>query len=341
MNKKIIALAVAAASASSIATAAEVYNQDGTRLDIGGRAEFRGDFVGKDDGTELEGSMNNKSRFRLNVGGETQVTDNLTGFGFYEGEQGVNSSSSNDANDSFKQRYAFAGLKGDFGALSFGRQDTAAVQISQMSDVTTFTGAQKTFIDAGDEQINNTILYTADIDDLTLKASYIAGSEKDTDGYGLSAIYTLPMGLGFGLGYSEDGKATNGTDGTKGKAVIAGLNYTMDALYLGATYTQGDTGVNDGDEFNGMEFAAVYSFDNNFALKGAYQKTEIDPTAGSKYNASDFFELTGEYNFNSNLNAYVSYMFNNLDQKDMNMIITDGYSKDADDTLRLGLKYSF
>ncbi|WP_375751206.1 porin [Vibrio sp. HN007] len=340
MNKKIIALAVAAVTASSLVTAAEVYSKDGTTLDIGGRAEFRGDFGGRTNGTDIDGTMQNNSRFRLNVGGETQVTEQLTGFGFYEGEQGVKSSSDNDQTDNFKQRYMFAGLKGDFGALSFGRQDTAAVQISQMSDVTTFTGAQKSFISASNEQINNTILYTGEFDNLKVKASYVAGEEKDTDGYGLSAIYKLDMGLGFGIGYSADGKGTNtGDTNEDGNAVIAGINYSMDALYLAGTYTSGETGAAKGEDFNGMEFAAVYSFDNNFALKGAYQKTEIEPASGSSYNASDFFEITGDYKFNNNLNAYVAYQLNNLDKEDMSALGRG--SSSAEDTLRLGLKYSF
>lgn len=186
MNKTLIALAVSAAAVATGANAANVYSSEGTELNIGGRAEFRGDFIGNG-GEEIEGSMADNSRFRLNVGGETQITDSLSGFGFYEAEQTT-------GNNEFKQRYMFAGLKGEFGAISFGRQDTAAVQISQMSDVTTFTGAQKTFISAADEQQKNSIAYSGDFDALTVKASAILGEEKDTNGYGISAIYNLPMG---------------------------------------------------------------------------------------------------------------------------------------------------
>ncbi|WED22422.1 porin [Vibrio sp. JC009] len=329
MNKKIIALAVAAAATSSLASAAEVYNENGTKLNIGGRAEFRGDFIGKSSGEEIEGTMSDASRFRLNVGGETQITEELTGFGFYEGEQRQSAD--------LKQRYTYAGLKGNFGAVSFGRQDTAAVQISNMSDMTTFTGGQKAFIDASNEQQNNTIAYTGEFGGLNLQASYIAGEEKDSDGYGVSAVYTLDMGLGFGFGYSAEGEGDNGVEGN---AMIAGINYELGGLYLGATYTMGDTGDNEDEEFTGMELAAVYDFSNGFALKGAYQNSEIDGKSSS-YTKSDFFEITGDYRFNKNLNAYVSYMLNNLDQDDMNNLIGTGYSKDAENTLRFGLKYSF
>lgn len=328
-NKTLIALAVAA-TVSAGANAANVYSQDGTELNVGGRAEFRGDFIGNG-GEEIEGTMANNSRFRLNVGGTTEINESLSGFGFYEAEQTVKSSSDNTAEDTFKQRYMFAGLQGEFGAVSFGRQDTAAVQISQMSDVTTFTGAQKEFINAGNEQINNTILYTGEFDALTVKASLVAGEKKDTDSYGVSAIYTLPMGLGFGLGYSA---GDNGENLGSGDAIIAGVNYTLDSLYLAGTYTTGEADDKFNSDFNGMELAATYGFGNGFTLMGAYQKTEVDNLLGQSSDQSDFFEITGDYAFNNNMNAYVAYMLNNMDES------TNG-AKDAEDTLRLGLKYSF
>ncbi|MCC4819048.1 hypothetical protein BCU85_01205 [Vibrio lentus] len=332
-NKTLIALAVAA-TVSAGANAANVYSQDGTELNVGGRAEFRGDFIGNG-GEEIEGTMANNSRFRLNVGGTTEINESLSGFGFYEAEQTVNSSSDNDANDTFKQRYMFAGLQGDFGAVSFGRQDTAAVQISQMSDVTTFTGAQKEFISASNEQINNTILYTGNfVDALTVKASLVAGEDKDTDAYGVSAIYTLPMGLGFGLGYSA---GDNGENAGTGNAIIAGVNYTLDSLYLAGTYTTGEADDKYNSDFSGMEFAATYGFGNGFTLMGAYQKTEEDNLLGKSQDKSDFFEITGDYAFNNNLNAYVAYALNNLDS----VSNAQGVKIEGEDTMRLGLKYAF
>ncbi|MEZ8823619.1 porin [Vibrio amylolyticus] len=337
MKKTLIALAVVAAAGSTGAHAANVYSADGTELNVGGRAEFRGDFIGKSENgriTEVDGTMKNSSRFRLNVGGTTQISDTLSGFGFYEGEQGVTSSADNSADKDFKQRYMYAGLQGDFGAVSFGRQDTAAVQISQMSDVTTFTGAQKEFINAGNEQINNTIAYSGNFDALSLKASYIAGDDKNTDGYGISAIYTLPMGLGFGLGYSggDNGYIGNVKQGSS-DALIAGINYTLDSLYLAGTYTTGDSDNKSNEEFDGVELAAVYGFGNGFALKGAYQKTD-NKNSGVTTEKSDFFELTGDYAFNKNINAYLAYLVNNLKESSVG-------AKDAEDTLRFGLKYSF
>ncbi len=340
MKKAVLASAVVAAFVSGSALAAEVYNSDGTSLKIGGRAEFRGDFIGSG-GAEVEGTMANKSRVRLNVGGETAITSDLSGFGFYEAEQSANSSGDNsrDVNGSeFKQRYLLAGLKGSFGSVSFGRQDTAAVQISQMSDISTFSGAQKEFINAGNEQINNTILYTYGTDALSLKASAIFGEDEDTNGYGVSGIYTLPMGLGLGLGYSANDAGSDSED-----AIIAGVNFSMDSLYVAATYTLGTYSADSGlgatkeQDFSGIEASAEYKFTKQFSLIGAYQKTELDNFLGQSEDATDWFEITGTYKFNSNIRAYASYLLNNLDDApDAN-----GVEQQSEDTLRLGLRYDF
>ncbi|MDA0106657.1 porin [Vibrio sp. La 4.2.2] len=346
MKMAAIATAITTALVSGSALAAEVYNSDGTSLNIGGRAEFRGDFIGKSSGAELDGSMDNNSRFRLNVGGNTQITNDLSGFAFYEAEQGVNSDGSgagNSQTDNFKQRYMYAGLQTNFGAISFGRQDTALVQLSQMSDIATYTGAQKEFIDAGNEQANNNILYTGMFADdaLSLKANAILSDEKDQNSYGISGIYTLPMGLGIGLGYAGgDEWITSATDTAETSQFMGGLSYAVGQLYVAGTYTQGKVKESAGDvDFTGYEFAGQYKFDNGFVAQAVYAKQDVDDNV-SKYDKNNYVELTGKYYFNNSIHSYLSYKFNML-EKDKYYINGQLQNRDADDSLRLGLRYDF
>lgn len=343
MKMAAIATAITTALVSGSALAAEVYNSDGTSLSVGGRAEFRGDFQGLDSGAKLDGTMDNESRFRLNVGGETQITSDLKGVAFYEAEQRVENSNSNGGNELFKQRYMYAGLSTNGNTVTFGKQDAATVQISQMSDnVSTYSGAQKTFINAGDEQINNAINYSGYfMDALSVKVSYLASNKKSQDGYALSGIYTTPIGLGVGLGY-----AANENDGSQDSTqFIGGLNYTWDSLYVAGTYTQGEgSNKKAGDnDFKGYELVAHYKFDNGFQAVAGYQKGEVDVDGDKKYNVSDYFELTGKYHFTSSLNSYISYKFNNLKKEDEvfgSGTVLDPYV-DAENSLRLGLLYLF
>ncbi|MGV2987706.1 porin [Vibrio sp. E150_011] len=345
MKMAAIAAAITTTLVSGSALAAEVYNSDGTSLSIGGRAEFRGDFQGQASGSELDGTMDNKSRVRINVGGETQITDSLSGIAFYEAEQTVNNDASNSQNSAFTQRYMYAGLSTNGGDVTFGKQDAATVQISQMSDtVTTHSGIQKTFIQAGDEQINNAINYSGYfMDALSVKASLLASNQANEDGWALSGIYTLPFGLGIGLGYAAN--ENPGTNAQDSKQFLGGLNYRWEGLYVAATYTQGEgskkynLGSND---FNSVEFVAQYRFENNFEAVLGYQKGEIAPDAAANFNVSNYVELTGIYYFNKSIRSYITYKFNNLEAADGQTFAADGTTaQDADNSLRLGLRYDF
>lgn len=341
MKKAVLASAVFAAMISGSALAAEVYNADGTSLKIGGRAEFRGDFIGSG-GKEIDGTMKNNSRVRLNIGGETQISDNLTGFGFYEAEQTVKSSSGKEGSAGKNtQRYMFAGIGTQFGDFSFGKQDTAGVQISQMSDDgQIWTGAQKSFINAGNEQINNTIAYSNVFADVfSLKASVIAADAKNENGYGISGIYSTPFGLDIGLGYAQNGlgyDAVDDTDEGDADQFIGGLSYSIASLTLGGTYTQGSNKYNNAlnEDFSGVELSGTYKFDNGFRIMAAYQKQELKPESGDKEILNDFVELTGQYHFNKSLRTYLSYKLDNRKAEDL------GVDK-VEDTVRLGLRYDF
>ncbi|POC10726.1 porin, partial [Vibrio vulnificus] len=78
MKKTLIALSVSAAAVATGVNAAELYNQDGTSLDMGGRAEARLSMK--------DGKVADNSRIRLNFLGKVEIQDGLYGVGFYEGE---------------------------------------------------------------------------------------------------------------------------------------------------------------------------------------------------------------------------------------------------------------
>ena len=79
MNKKVLALAVAAITSAGAVNAAEIYKGADQTLEMGGRAEAR--LFAQD------GDVSDNSRIRLNVKGTTQVSDGLYGVGFWEGDR--------------------------------------------------------------------------------------------------------------------------------------------------------------------------------------------------------------------------------------------------------------
>ena len=328
MKKAVLASAVVAALVSGSSLAATVYSSDGTELKIGGRAEFRGDFIGSG-GAEVEGSMEDKTRFRLNLKGETQLTDTATAFGFYEAEQGSGDST-------FKNRYMYAGVDFDGQAISFGRQDMASVIVSDFTDISEFSGVQQV-IDSASDKEDGVFAYRGGFDALQLEATYKTNKEKDSDGYGISGVYSLPIGLDLGLTYAAEDL---GAGAGSANQILAGVAYSLDNLYLAATYSTGDlddkaTGT-DEESFTAMEFAAQYKFTKQISAAAVYTYQENELANGTKVDATDGIELAGYYKFNSNFRTYLSYYLNGLDEVKTAGVVTEG-----EDTLRLGVRYDF
>ena len=79
MKKTVIALAIAALAATGTASAATVYNQDGTKVELGGSLRI---FLGKLGKNERGNLVNDGSRIKINA---FQELDNgLSAFAGYE-----------------------------------------------------------------------------------------------------------------------------------------------------------------------------------------------------------------------------------------------------------------
>lgn len=303
--------------------AATVYSNDGTELKVGGRVEFRGDFIGSS-GAEVDGSMEDKSRARVNLKGKTDIGNGLSAFGVYEAEQDTGESK-------FQNRYMYAGVDSNAGAFSVGRQDMAAVIISDMTDITEFSGVQQV-IDSSSDKEDSVFAYRGEFDALQLQATYQANSDDNQDKYGISGMYSLPMGLDLGLAYSGgDVDADNSED-----QILAGIAYSLDNLYLAGTYSQGQ--INDSKDFTAYELVASYKVASQVTIAGLYTYQENDDDVNGKNDEVDGFELVGYYKLNSNFRTYLAYYFNQLDEEKAQ---DTGLVTEGEDTLRLGVRYDF
>ncbi len=124
MKESILAVAIPAMLAAGLSNAAEVYNKDGNKLDLYGKVDGL-HYFGKDDAYATDGDQ---SYIRFGFKGETQITDQLTGYGQWEyNVQANNSEGGDDHDDGNKTRLGFAGLKfGDYGSFDYGRNVTMA-----------------------------------------------------------------------------------------------------------------------------------------------------------------------------------------------------------------------
>ena len=126
MKVKVLSLLVPALLVAGAANAAEVYNKDGNKLDLYGKVDGLHYF------SDNKSEDGDQTYVRLGFKGETQVTDQLTGYGQWEYQ--IQGNTSEDNKD--KTRLAFAGLKfGDYGSIDYGRNYGVAYDIGAWTDV--------------------------------------------------------------------------------------------------------------------------------------------------------------------------------------------------------------
>ncbi len=308
MNKKLIALAVAAVASTSV-SAAEIFNDGTSSLSIGGRAEARASII--------DGDMADASRVRINVLGTTQISEDAYGVGFFERE--FKTDENKDEN-----RYIYAGIGSQYGLVTYGLNDGSLGIITDFTDIMAYHGAAASGKILVADRTDNNIAYVGEFGGLTVKANYVGtNTDKDVDnGYSAAATYAMENGVAFGLGYAAQDNLNN----TDEDQIEAAVSYAFGDIYVAALYNTGEVANQDVD---GYELAAAYSMGN----------TTFTTTYGNKEKAdkevANALAIDATHFFNDNFRAYVSYNFNMLDADQV------ANAKDAEDELALGLRYDF
>ncbi|ENY5165971.1 TPA: porin [Vibrio parahaemolyticus] len=336
MKKTLIALSVSAAAMATGVNAAELYNQDGTSLEMGGRAEARLSMK--------DGDAQDNSRIRLNFLGTQVINDNLYGVGFWEGEFTTAENGGVDGNSNLDTRYAYAGLGGAWGEFTYGKNEGALGVITDFTDIMAYHGNSAADKLAVADRSDNMMSYKGQFENLSVKASYRfadrklndAGTEytdNGQDGYSLSAIYAVAdTGLELGAGYADQDEANE---------YMLAASYTMSDLYFAGVFTDGEkeaTFKNTVD-YTGYELAGAYTLGQT-VFTSTYNNAETDGET-----SANNFAIDASYYFKPNFRGYVSYNFNLIDAGDsMGSTTASNYKAtkaDAEDELALGLRYDF
>ena len=338
MKRKALALVIPALLAAGAAHAAEVYNKDGNKLDLYGKVDGLHYF--SDDAN----SDGDQTYMRLGFKGETQINDQLVGFGQWEYQVNANTTESDHGN-SFT-RLAFAGLKfGDYGSFDYGRNYGVLYDVEGWTDMLPeFGGDSYTKADNfmtgranGVATYRNTDFFGL-VNGLNFALQYQGANEQSSketddfsqegtgnggdrtvqnsngDGFGISSTYDLGMGVSFGAAYtSSDRTNQQVTYGARGGNVAGGDK--ADAWTTGLKY-----------DANNIYLATMYAETRNMTPYGN------DGIANKTQN----FEVTAQYQFDFGLRPAVSFLMSK--GKDLNA--TDG-DKDLVKYADIGATYYF
>ena len=254
MKKTVIALAIAAFAATGAANAATVYNQDGTKVELGGSARIFLGKLGKDQRGDL---VNDGSRIKINA---THTLDNgLSAFVGYETR--FNGTQTNAKGKSIQKQSgsdtSFGGLTTNklfvgfgfenVGKLSFGRQATTADDV--LGDGLYYrSGKLNPLTTSADKSIK---FRSADFEGFSFGADYLFGNpEKYTtndsykNGAGVTAFYNYDFeknhNIEFAAGYTFDqyDSVNSSSTSQKNHNWLLSSHYRLDAFRFAVAYGQ-------------------------------------------------------------------------------------------------------
>ncbi|VXC00742.1 MULTISPECIES: porin OmpF [Pantoea] len=323
MKRNILAVVIPALLAAGAANAAEIYNKDGNKLDLYGKAVGL-HYFSDNDAADNDGNNGDKSYVRFGFKGETQINDQLTGYGQWEYNVQANNSEGSDAQNGNKTRLGFAGLKfGDAGSIDYGRNYGVVYDAIGWTDMLPEFGGDSGYSDnfmngrsTGLLTYRNTNFFGL-VDGWDFAAQYQGKNERSDlrrangDGWGLSTSYTSPIGLGIVGAYSS-------SDRTNDQAAGARTTITPAAGGDDVTTTTGQ-----GAGKRAENWATAIKYDaNNVYLAAMYGETRnstpVTATGtlanGDKFSVAGFankaqnIELVAQYQFDFGLRPSIAYV---------------------------------
>jgi len=356
MKRNILAVVIPALLAAGAANAAEIYNKDGNKLDLYGKVDGLHYF------SDNDGSDGDKTYVRFGFKGETQITDQLTGYGQWEYNIQANHAES-EGTEGNKTRLGFAGLKfGDYGSIDYGRNYGVVYDALAWTDVLPEFGGDSGYSDnfmngrSGGLLTYRNSNFFGLVDGLGFAVQYQGKNERgddittsNGDGWGLSTTYETDMGLGFVAAYSGSDRTDaqqKGLDGIgSGKHAenwATAVKYDANNVYLAAMYGESRNSAPVGDyvadKAQNFEVVAQYQFDFGLRPSLAYvsSKGKDIPGVGSQ-DLVKYVDVGATYYFNKNMSTYVDYQINLIDEND----VTRAVGINTDDVVALGLVYQF
>ncbi|EEI0177152.1 porin OmpC, partial [Salmonella enterica] len=325
-KRKVLALVIPALLAAGAAHAAEVYNKDGNKLDLYGKVDGLHYF------SDNSGSDGDQTYVRFGFKGETQINDQLTGYGQWEYNVQANTTEGEGANS--WTRLAFAGLKfGDYGSFDYGRNYGVLYDVEGWTDMLPeFGGDSYTYADNymtgranGVATYRNTDFFGL-VDGLSFALQYQGNNEnsgngnegtnnrtddddfrrENGDGFGISTTYDFGMGFSAGAAYTTSDRTNDQVSrgeqyakGDKADAWTAGLKYDANNIYLATMYSE-------------TRNMTPYGSLDSYAHGGVANKTQN-------------FEVTAQYQFDFGLRPAVSFLMSK--GKDL---VNNGVNDDKD-----------
>ncbi|GDX07948.1 hypothetical protein BSPA111_41710 [Buttiauxella sp. A111] len=312
MKRNILAVVIPALLVAGAANAAEIYNKNGNKLDFYGKAV--GEHVWTTNG---DTDSNDTTYARIGFKGETQINDQLTGYGQWE----YNMNASNaEGGQGTATRLAFAGLKfGDAGSLDYGRNYGAIYDVAAYTDMLVEWGgdtwaATDNFMNG---RSNGLLTYRNSnffglVDGLAFALQYQGKNERSNAVGNFVDDNGVPQ-----LGRAGNGAKANGDGVSTAVTYDIGEGFSLAAGYESAnrTFEQREAATNPtwasagGDRAEAWSTAAKYDANNIYAAVMYAETLNMTREADSNFaNKTQNFEAVAQYQFDFGLRPSIAYV---------------------------------
>ncbi|HDR2590954.1 TPA: porin OmpC, partial [Enterobacter ludwigii] len=308
---KVLAILVPALLMAGAAHAAEMYNKNGNKVDLYGKIDARHTF------SDHPGDDGDETYVQIGFKGETQITNDVIGYGQWEYKTYANNTES--AGDTSFNRLAYAGLKyGEYGSFDYGRNYGVVYDVEAWTDMLPVFGG----------------------DSYTWTDNFMVGRANGVATYRNADFFGLVEGLNFALQYqgaNEGQDATEDQEGTKnghndvrfqngdgfGMSTSYDFSGDLSGLTLGAAYSSSDRtneqeakGIQDSARFAGGKTAEVWTvgakYDaNSVYLAMMYAQTRNMTPYGDTGIADETqnFEAVAQYQFDFGLRPSLAWVY--------------------------------
>nr|WP_313569225.1 porin [Pantoea dispersa] len=349
-----------------LSQSAVVYNKDRNVLDLYGKLVAKEIYKEDSSHTRKEAGFGS-----IGFRGQTQISDNMTGFGQWEYRAYTNAAE--DGAQTTETRLGFAGLKYQgLGSVDYGYNNGILYDVGSLTDMApswsamTWTGSyNENFMNSRSQGVltfrsKDLLGY---VDGLSLGVQLQGKNETSSvytsngKGIGYSLGYEVSNGIKIIGAYSNSDRTSEQRDdgqGNRAESWAIGAKYDANSLYLATIYSEtrnttrtgstGDAGF--ANKTRNMEVLVQYLFSSGlrpslgwFQTRG-YDLTPVGNFKGGEADLANYLEIGVSYNFNPNFRVYVDYYLNLLNNSSQYVREVGGINGN-DNMTALNMSYYF
>ena len=340
MKKSLLALAVAAMAVSTVASAATVYDKDGTSVAVYGRVDAT--FFSQDSGKNAQSAANDanlNAESRLGFDFRSELSSWASAFAKVEWQN-----ADDDSNPNFNSRYVWTGVDfGQFGAVKFGKFEEAVKYAVNQTDIFEDWGCVGQM--GNDDRRDGMIGYSWSGYGVDVNLTYGTGKDnQQVDGAWYGAKKTAVNANASGAEKIDIDSAYSISVGYKSPEVLFGP-ISVRAGYAGAQFQ--DRNAGDGtdiykdniyDSYNHWAVSAAWGNLSDglyLAVMGNARSFEVFKDPANKIGHGKYVNVTIDDYTVSGVEAVISYCFANGVQlmtgwEWMNMDMDGANAPDAD-----------